>query len=524
MTLVVLRPNGTDSNTGTVTGAASAHAALNDNSDSSYVTLDVGELVTVNTGDLTLPAGAVVKSIQLRGRVASAINLGIVEGRVDVVTVSGQQFFASQIGAGAPPPSTYSFTASSGYGSGNYTDSEVDSALLTFYAVDPFLIGLDAMNVYEAYLNVTLVTIPVVNVTGPTGTVTNANRPTITWANTLDSDGGAQTHYQVNVFSAAQYGVGGFNPATSPATDVSGIVASSALARQTVATLPDGTYRAYVRVAQTVNGAQHWSAWDFEGFTVAVDLPAAPSMTLTAQGAAARVMVELEDNAGDATTTGFEVQRSVDGATWVAVRTVDGDDGTIVGTAITIYDYEAPNGTLTTYRARALHEDSGSFAASAWVTNTVMWDTEDWWIKHPNLPALNVNLGRGMYSYSDVTRAARQGVFQTVGASRPVVVSDTRGGPTGIVVVQLATVALQDALDVLLDETATVLLQGPTAHGHPDRYVSIGEHRSERVIDKGRFHMTRETLPWTEVEANAGAQLGEQYTADPGDDEELIFI
>ncbi len=36
--------------------------------------------------------------------------------------------------------------------------------------------------------------------------------------------------------------------------------------------------------------------------------------------------------------------------------------------------------------------------------------------------------------------------------------------------------------------------------------------------------MTRETLPWTEVDPTAGAQIDEQYTADPGDDEELIFI
>ncbi len=510
VTLVILRPSGTVGNTGAVTGA-SAHAALNDNSDSTYVTLDAGEFVTVSLDDLSMAAGAIVNSIHLRGRMNYVSNGTLVLGRI---AIPGQPFLEGMLFAPFGSPGTYTFVTG-----GTYTDGQVDSAVATFVA------QTDTARVYEAYLDVRYAVLPVVTVTLPTGTVTNTNRPTVAWSNTLDSDGGAQTHYEAKVFTAAQYGAGGFDPSTSPATDASGIVASNNGSRQVAATLPDAVYRAYVRVAQTVNGAQHWSAWDFEGFTIAVDLPADPSMTLTAQGTAGRVMIELDDNAGDATTTGFEVQRSDDGGTtWVAVRTVDGDDGIIAGTAVTIYDYEAPNGTLATYRARALHDYSGSFAASGWVTNTVMWDTEDWWIKHPNLPALNVNLGRGMYSYSEVTRAARQGVFQPVGALRPIVVSDTRGGPVGVVVVQFATVALQDALDVLLDETATVLLQGPTLHGHPDRYVSIGEHRSERVIDKGRFHMTRETLPWTEVEANAGAQLGEQYTADPGDDEELIFL
>ncbi len=510
MTLVTVRGGGFVANTGTAVGGT-AVVVLADNSDSTYVELDAGEFVTVAMDNVTLPAGALVKSVALRGRMQYVSNGTLVLGRI---AMSGQPFLEGTLFAPFGSPGTYTFVTG-----GTYTETQVNSATVTFIA------QTDPARVYEAYLDVRYAVLPVVTVTLPTGTVTNTNRPTVTWSNALDSDGGAQTHYEVRVFTAAQYGAGGFDPSTSPATDASGIVASNNGSRQVAATLPDAVYRAYVRVAQTINGAQHWSAWDFEGFTIAVDLPAVPSMTLTAQGTSGRVMVELDDNAGDATTTGFELQRSDDGGTsWVAVRTVDGDDGIIVGAAVTIYDYEAPNGTLATYRARALHDYSGSFAASAWVTNTVMWDTEDWWIKHPNLPALNVNLGRGMYSYSEVTRAARQGVLQPVGAQRPIVISDTRGGPVGVVVVQLATVALQDALDVLLDETATLLLQGPATHGHPDRYVCIGEHRSARVVDNARFHMTRETLPWTEVDPTAGAQIDEQYTADPGDDEELIFI
>lgn len=43
MSVAMLRPSATTFNTGTVTGAATAHAALSDDSDSSYVTLALGQ-------------------------------------------------------------------------------------------------------------------------------------------------------------------------------------------------------------------------------------------------------------------------------------------------------------------------------------------------------------------------------------------------------------------------------------------------------------------------------------------------
>ncbi len=693
MTVVTLRPNGTSSNTGAVTGAASAHAALNDNSDSSYVTLDMGESVTLNTGDLTLPAGAVIKSTQLRGRIASAVNLGIVEGRVDVTGASG---VASQIGAGAPPPSTYNFTASTGHGAGNYTDAEVDSALLVFSAVDPFSSGLDPMNVYEAYLNVTLVTIPVVTVTAPTGTITNANRPTVTWSNVIDSDGGSQTHYQIKVFTDSQYGIGGFDPSVSLGAWDSGAVASGAQARDVDVVLADDTYRAYVRVAQTVNGVQHWSAWDFEGFVINVARPAAPTMTLTAEPDEGRIRITLDDNAGAATTDTFILERSVDGFTWQPVRSAAGDDGLVAAntTSITVYDYEAPNGTTVGYRACAVHyygasrvagpyetdppnnfiinpsfetgvhswsvsggtleqENSpaeglwaGKFAGSvtnnnasmfsdplaigvspgepvsarariqvndafnsdpgrivvqfdngsnAWtlgsadgplipagtgqfqatIANAIApasttqarlrlvgsttgtdsfdwrvdaviaaktatvpdyfdgdsqwglwsgargasasrmarrlsWSSTQWWLKHPNVPSLNMPVE--LFSYANVERAARRGVFHPVGARRPVVISDTRGSEVGVVVVQMRTEADRDLLDALLDTTDVLLLQGPAAAGEPDRYVSVGDASTVRVVDNADFHIRRATLPWVRVDVPLGAITGGEYT------------
>lgn len=512
MTLVTLRPTSTVVVSMVETGG-SAYAVLADNSDLTYCEATApGHTVVVEMDNPTLPAGAVVRDI--RARIRQGLSGGILHHTW--VRNSAGVSLLEQDFAGT----TYIATLQTAPLSRNFTAAELNGLQWADFAT------AGGARVYEAYLDVTYVVKPTVTVIAPTGTVTDTNRPTIVWTRTYDSSGGNPTAYVVRVFTAAQYGIVGFDPATSPATD-SVTEDGSAVLWQTRMTLADGNYRAYVWFAQTVNGALHWSDPNYGAFSVLVDLPGEPTVLLTPDAPGGRIVIELSDNAGAATTDGFQVERSVDGGvTWTAVRTTDSDEGIILGTSATVYDYEAPNGTLTTYRVRALHDYPGGGAgASAWETATALWESDDWWIKLPTTPSLNLNLGRGMFSYSSVTRAARQGVFQPVGATRPIVVSDKRGGPAGTIVVQLATVAMQDALDVLLDETATVLLQGPVTHGHPDRYVRIGDHGSERVVDKGLWHMTRETLVWSEVVAPAGVQTGEQYIpADPDSSEELVFL
>ena len=106
--------------------------------------------------------------------------------------------------------------------------------------------------------------------------------------------------------------------------------------------------------------------------------------------------------------------------------------------------------------------------------------------------------------------------------SLPVVMSDERGGATGTVVIQCYSPAEQDALNLLLDTVDTLLLQGPAADGHPDRFVRFGDHASARVIDKAWSHITRETLVWHRVAVPSGSQTGAQYPASAEAPEELI--
>lgn len=474
MTVAVLRPNATSSNTGATTGAANGHTALSDDTASSYITFGVGEFWRGDVTDLTLPAGAVIKG--LAARAATQRATGSNGTLVAYILDSAQNQLAS---AGVLVTWAVNTTVTvTSVTQAGFTDALVDGAQLRYSVTGA------GLQVFEGYLDVTYVTQPVVTVTAPTGTVTNTNQPTVVWSDTLDSDGGPQTYYQVRVFTAAQYGAGGFDPATSTATteigSSAGYPAGADSSWQVAAILPNATYRAYVRVAQTVNGSAHWSAFAYSGFVVNVALPAVPTLTLTPDNANGRIRVRAADNAGTATTDYLYLERSLDsGTTWTPVRLAATDPDPLTPDA-DVYDYEAPNGATVQYRARAAHSYTGVLAYSAWATGSASWSSNDWWLKHPNQPELNMVVR--VRSFKTVQRAGRQGVLQPLGATVPVVVSDTRESTKGSVTLRLNSSSEQDAVDALLDTVGTLLLQSPAGGGGPG-YVRVTDHERERAID-----------------------------------------
>lgn len=133
---------------------------------------------------------------------------------------------------------------------------------------------------FASDLTVTAQAVPVVTVTSPTGSIAQT-RPVVLWSTTYPT-GAGEVSYQVRTFSAAQYGAGGFNPATSTATDDSGAVSSSSVTSYQIATtLPVGTsYRSYVQVTETGNEPSGFLA--FGAFTVVLDLPPTPTLTALA--------------------------------------------------------------------------------------------------------------------------------------------------------------------------------------------------------------------------------------------------
>lgn len=494
MTVVTTRPNATVSSSGFAnTGGGSRHGATSDDSDSTYILGSPVDYVYLGCAEPSIPAGGLVKALSVRVRSAKS---SVGTPRVLVILypdgTDGPHLDANLDVSWGIATTTTPVT-------GAFSTTPTDAVVCLIAATGEAYL-------HEVYVDTTYVGKPVTVPSAPTGTVTTSNAPTVEWANTLDSDGGAQTHFQVRVFTDAQYGAGGFDPATSTATWDSGDTASSATSAQITTPLADDTYRAYVRVAQTVNGATHWSDYAYTGFTIDVDLPAAPDTpTLTVQ--TGRIKIDVEGNAGTATTSYLEVQRSEDaGTTWEALRLTT-EDGLLAGTSGTAYDYEAPNGTLMSYRVRAAHDYSGQLAYSAWSsTATATWTDSAWWLKCPEQPALNMTVN--VTSFQGYQRAARQGVFQPLGATEQIVVSDTRGGATGSLTVRLDTAAERADLDALVDANLTLLLQGPAAHDEPDHYLRVGDHERKRVVDHGGVTKRVDTLTWLEVAAPSGVVYG----------------
>jgi len=488
MSVDTLRPNGTVSNEGDVTGAASAHDALSDDSDGSYVDLEIGEGCRVVLGDYSPVSESVVKTVRVRVRRSKSAAVDNIQLSTVLEPPSGSGY-STVVLVGSTTPTTVQAVDTLEA----LSETALDGATV--------LVGcggsVGGLHVHEVYVDVTYVEEPDLTVDAPTGTVTDATQPDVEWTPDLDGDGGPQTHYEVKVFDDATYGGGGFDPDTSTPTTESGEVASSASSYQVEDALPEDTYRAYVRIAQTVNGEKHWSAWHNTEFTINVDRPGDPTLALTPQAASGRIQLDLDDNAGDATTDAFEVQFSHDGgSTWVAVRTEEGE-GVITGNDETIWDYEAPNGETVTYRARALHDYSGLWAASAWVQDSDSWSSQDRWLKHPTDPNLNTKVE--VHSYASHQRSARQTVHQPLGRTDPVVVTDTRGPKRGEITLWLDDEVDREALGDLLETLAPLLLQMADGDERPDRWVVFGDAGSQSAVDKLAVADTLDTLTWTEV-------------------------
>lgn len=486
-------PDGTVANTGAVTGAANAHTALGDSEETSYVTLEAGELVWCTLGNPSpaLPAGAIVTRLDLY---VTALGLsGGSPAKLQAI-LAGTGYTDNRTSV---PTTTYR-TYVAAYEVG---DNDVGSASFTLRNA-----GLGTIIVTEASLVVWYAAKPTVDVTAPTGTLDEDNRPTIAWAATLDSTGGAQFSAEVAVFSDAQYGAGGFDPEDS-STSFRASIIGQATTHQFEAPLDDDTYRAYVKVSQFPNFLElHESDWAYEQFVVDVPRPGLPTITATAEPAASpvgRVALALDDSAGETTTTAIQVQRKV-GDNYEDIRTREG--GGLVSSGSwpeTIYDYEAEVGEVETYRARAIHDFGAIESYSDWTADeTVTLSPTSWSVIHPTLPSTSLNVV--LRSFAGHARIARQSIRQPLGRSDAVVVSDVRSDEAGEITFRLPDDATRDAVMALAGLTTPLLLRPAVGHHERSRWVVFGDEQVTRVIDQSWFVERDGVYPWTEVAAPTG--------------------
>lgn len=508
-----LRPSGDAlvSANHTFVGGASAHAVTADNSDTTYVRIGPTQALVeygaiLDFDNYTIPAGSVVKWVMPRVRCS-------------VPQDAGQQYAAWWLGDGTKPFASESAgltTIMTWSGSARTTDAsgaawsqtKINSVQVGYTSLYAVTAGFPMWEVrfYEFYVDVVTATQPTVTVNAPTGTITTTTRPTVSWTYTQGADGGPQTYFVVKVFTAAQVGGGGFNPATTTPIYNSGSQFGSANSWVPTADLPNGSLYAYVDVAQTINGAAHWSAWASHAFTLNNNPPAAPSLSASANNANARVTLTLSSYSvpgGSVETTGVIEFSDDGGTTWTVLRGTPAD---LTTSPNTFYDYDCKPGVARVYRAKIILIDGISITSSAYssTTGSVTPAPTSWWLKCPGMPALNTAV-RVRVDDEKVKRVIPSGVFTPLGSANPLVIQDTSSGATGTYTLRADSLAEDATIRTLLASSQLLLLQSTSSDGSRFWYLRVLDYDDARVIALGSDAHRWVTFNWVEVDSGLTA-------------------
>jgi hypothetical protein len=167
-------------------------------------------------------------------------------------------------------------------------------------------------------------------------------------------------------------------------------------------------------------------------------------------------------------------------------------------------DYEAPLDSTLTYAATLT---TTPFTVTTATSTVTLSGSGGPWLGHPGKPSLNIRIL--VADYVTGGRAARAQVLNVLGRARPVGQSIRRASPTGSLKVRIAGQDALDALDALLDDGAPLLLRGPANWiGYGTKYLQIGDTECERLTRVATDDRFLVTLPWTEVDRQAGTAEG----------------
>jgi hypothetical protein len=305
-----------------VVGAGSKDAVVRDNSDANYLKGTALEGISFGFTN-SIPATAQIRSVRPYMR----FGVNDIGGSTGHYMGLGVEAYATEyVPLWAPWQMFYGSTRTTKSGGAPWTKADIDAIRVNMNRWSGIGGGGNEGYISEVYLEVTYNEAPVATVTTPVEASTiPSTTPTVAW-NYSDPDGDGQERYRVRVFSAAQYGIGGFDPATSPATWDSGEVYSAATSVVVGAVLAQGTtYRAYVQVADAGSGGRY-SAWDSNTFTVASAVsgsaaspgvgPALPTIVATADQALARIGIAIQTRDNLLTFNQSSAEADTEG--WVA--------------------------------------------------------------------------------------------------------------------------------------------------------------------------------------------------------------
>lgn len=289
----------------TRTGGASDHGALSDASDATYLTNNLIANPT-NSMFLGITAHAFATTDQIK-----TVKFNLRSSSPDYQAVGGKLTDAStyvNLSNG-----TFSQFTSSSIQSTNQTlnvtgQPFADPTIWNAYNTGGILLefhnsgggggdGSTNLYVYEASVTIGYNQAPSATFVSPSGTV-GSLVPTLTM-NYADPENDQMERFQVRIFSTAQYSIGGFDPASSPATFDSGEVFNNVVSsfnwtyRPTSPLITGTTYKAYVRVSDLGSSGRYGGWTASSTFTVSPSLPATPSMTATTDYPNQRIALTL---------------------------------------------------------------------------------------------------------------------------------------------------------------------------------------------------------------------------------------
>jgi hypothetical protein len=197
------------------------------------------------------------------------------------------------------------------------------------------------------------------------------------------------------------------------------------------------------------------------------------TVTVTATVEPDNVPPRVRLNVSSSDATSAVITRLDSNGRTVPVRTANGGPVSIVSGVALLYDYEAPYGEPVQYSSQ---ESPG-------VTSTrVTLDADSVWLIHPGVPVLSMPIRVG--AFGERSYAAQQGVFQPLGRSTPVVVTDGSRKAAGYDLTLVTLTSAERAnLSALLSDAATLLLNVPTtkAFGIGAEYIAVGDVKEGRV-------------------------------------------
>ena len=293
MATYTLRPNANWNGDTLFTGTGGAdYAVLADDSDSTYLKrtdATVPASYEAEFGTTTLSADEIITSINVRARLSTLATDSLAQFSIGVITdrngrTVNYSIPISKQGIFTTTTFDLGIKLTSAPNGAAWTQTLLDNLIVKFTdgATGSTVLLPDPDNrttLYALYVDVETAPRPTLTVTAPSGTVTDTSFPSVTWTPVF-SDGSPQSAYEIKIYDAATYGASGFDPDTTDATIETGIITSTNNGQTLEGDLANSTtYRAYVRVASLVNGANYFSDWAYSQFALAIDSPATPTVS-----------------------------------------------------------------------------------------------------------------------------------------------------------------------------------------------------------------------------------------------------